>query len=86
MSSSTRRDHTPKVNRYLQRIEQLIGNRGRTPSPINSRMKRPITTRNLDHFLKYEFTFKMLFNFMEKNNRVLMRHFFNNLRVHEHHK
>ena len=85
-SNKSYREHTPKVNRYLHRIEQLIGNRGRTPSPINSKTKKPMKTQTLDYYLKYEFTFKILHNFFDKKDKVEMRHFFNNLRVFEQHK
>ena len=56
MSSSNQqsnRDYTPNINRYLKRIDKIIGSRGRTPSPINIRTRKPIETKNLDHYLKY---------------------------------
>lgn len=43
----------PKLARYLQRIEQLVGHRNRTPSPLASRSPRPLKPNALDHYLKY---------------------------------
>lgn len=43
----------PKLARYLQRIEQLVGHRNRTPSPLASRSPRLLKPNALDHYLKY---------------------------------
>ena len=88
MSNLNRYDKSPnpKVARYLHRIEQIVGNRGRTPSPLSSRMSRPIKPNSLDSLLKYELTFKILIRFFDNNHKDMMRYFFSNLRQAEHHK
>ena len=93
MSNITNRNENespnPKLARYLQRIEQLVGHRNRTPSPLSTRSPRPLKPNALDHYLKYELTFKILCNVADKKNKGCVRYFFNLLRSrseHEHTK
>lgn len=87
-SSSNRSQYkcpTPKVARYLHRIEQIMGNRSRTPSPINSRVQKSMKPSSLDHYLKYELTFKILINFVDRKLKESKRVFFSNFRTaHKH--
>jgi hypothetical protein len=75
------RSITPKITRYLHRIEQLIGNdRRKSPSPLTSHVKKSIKTQSLDSYLKYELTFKIIQAFFERHTFQYLRIFFNNLR------
>ena len=85
-SSSNRskyRSPTPKITRYLHRIEQIMGNRPRTPSPLSSKVRKSMNPSSLDHYLKYELTFKILIAFVNRKITEDKMHFFSNLRVHE---
>jgi hypothetical protein len=56
MSNISRQDHSPhnpKLARYLHRIEQLVGNRGRSTSPLSNRVTKHIKHNLLDQYLKY---------------------------------
>jgi hypothetical protein len=76
-----------KINRYLQRIDRIIGPKKKNSlSPVASTIhKSPNAhkTNNLDNFLKYELTVKILSKVIEKNNNVLMHYFFNICRKQE---
>ncbi len=67
MSTSSR---TPddKMNRYLQRIEKLVGHRGKSPALVKSRNKSPISvkTPRMADYLKCELFFKSLIAFHDR--------------------
>jgi len=83
MSVSSR---TPddKLHRYLQRIEKLVRNRGKSPvSLIKSRNKSPVNvkTPKLDSYLKYELLFKTFLNFTYKYKQSNLLYFIDQLKA-----
>lgn len=70
-----------KMHRYMQRIEKLISTPTRTVSPIRPN-KSPFKcrTNQLDQYLKYELSVKIITNFLSKHHEALMYQFFNAVR------
>lgn len=82
MSASSR---TPddKMHRYLQRIEKLVGNRGKSPIMVKSRAKSPLSvkTSNLDNMLKYEIFLKTIIKACDISRKRHKNDFINRLKI-----
>lgn len=79
MSSS--RTPNDKMNRYLQRIEKLVGHRGKSPVLPKSRTRSPINvkTSRIDNYLKYELFTKAITEFCQTQQNKLKYHFLTQL-------
>ena len=70
-----------KMQRYMQRIERLISTPNRASSPMRP-SKSPLScrTNNLDRYLKYELSAKMITGVIDHRHQALKVHLFNALR------
>lgn len=72
-----------KMHRYMQRIDKLMHQMKNTnASPIRSRpSKSPLhltpSTNNLDQYLKYDLTAKIISRVVDSYNKNLILHFLN---------
>jgi len=62
-----------KMHRYLQRIEKLVGHRGKSPVLMKSRTKSPlnIKTSRIDSYLKHEMLFKSIFRVCDQYHKKI---------------
>jgi len=70
-----------KIHRYMQRIERIMGTPNKTISPIRP-SKSPLNckTNQLDLYLKYELSGKIVRSIIQKNHNHYVTLFFNCLR------
>jgi hypothetical protein len=70
-----------KFHRYMQRIEKIIGTPNRNVSPIRpSRSPFRCRANQLDQYLKYELSAKIINGVLQKHKDQLVLIFFNKLR------
>jgi hypothetical protein len=71
-----------KTYRYMQRIDKIMGSNTKSVSPYRP-SKSPIKmkTNNLDNYLKFELSVKIISSFIDKTNNHLITNFFNALRT-----
>lgn len=70
-----------KMHRYMQRIDKIMGSNNKSISPLRTaKSSIKVRTNNLDNYLKFELTVKIIGNVIEKNNKLLLTHFFNMIR------
>ena len=64
----------------MQRIEKIISTPTRTLSPRPAKSPLKCKTNQLDQYLKYELSVKIITNFLHRHHETLTHHFFNALR------
>ena len=70
-----------KLQRYMQRIDKIISIPNRAVSPIrNTRSPFKCRTNQLDQYLKYELSAKIINNVFQKHHEQLTILFFNLIR------